>query len=438
MENITPLHKPLRLGALSFTPSQIKQEVLAGITTFFTMSYSVFTAPLLLGVIGMSKGAVITAVCLCSALGCLLMGLCTNLPIACGASISIMLFFATELTHIKHLSWQEGLGLAMIVNCLFLALSYYNIRSWLIQSIPCSLKSAITAGIAILISLVALKLSDAFHWPTIHLSHFIVLKPFCGFMLSLLLLMLLIRLTEKMAFVLMLLTVTLITHILSHQWPGHLIHMPASIQPNWLHLTLPSLHQWAESLSTICALLMIYLLDCSATLYSLVDTAGLLTQKNINKKMDRGMLCTGGTSIMATLMGCSLINFYFESANGIKTGGKTGLTAIVTATMFLVTLLCAPLIHMVPHFAIAAGLFHTTVSITYAKIKTINWYNPTLFWPCLLILIIIPVSHSIPNGIGVGILSYHWLTRNHPLPQESKRKRLMLNLFFLTYFLLSL
>jgi adenine/guanine/hypoxanthine permease len=438
MQQISSLEKKIRLGNLNVSRAHIKREVLAGIATFITMSYSIFAAPLLLGAAGMAKGAVITAVCLCSALGCFAMGLWANLPAACGISVSIMLFFATELTQQKHLTWEQGLGLAAIANGIFVVLSHLNLREWLARSIPTDLKHAITGGIALLISIVALKLSNAFQLNATHLNQLIVAFPFTGFCLSLMIMTLLARRIPHIAFLIMIIIATMTTHMLSHQWPTHLIEIPASIEPNLLHLSLPHLSQWQAGLSVICAFLIINLLDCSATIYGLSDMAGLIQDKDISKRMNRAMMSAGGSGIIASFIGCSPVNIYFESASGIQAGGRTGLTSITIAIMFLVALMLSPIIHMVPHFAIAAGLFHTTLSVSREKIQAINWQHHANVWPCMLTLLIIPFSHSIPYGIGIGILSYHWLTRDHSISTQQKRTRQTLNIFFLLYFLISI
>ena len=415
-----------------------RQEIIAGLCTFFTMSYSVFTIPMLLSAIGMDKGHVLTAMCLGSFIGCVLIGLWAQVPFAIGTSIGIGLYISIECLH-QQIPWQEAWSIALAAQLIFLLLSYCNIRQWLGAHIPDILKAATTAGIALLIAIVAFKLSECLTWQTSQTAfwQYQLHRHACiGFGLGLIMMIGLTRYRQHDAFIIMLLASTLLEHTFAHQWPHHLIQIPHHIDLNLFAFQYPHSLPWSSTLAFLLAILLINLLDCSATLYSLADTAGMLKKPGIEKQMNRGLIATGLTNLCSLFMGSAPNNLYFESAAGIHSGGRGGLTAITCGVLFLCTICMTPVIHMVPHYAIAAGLFYTSLLVAYEKIEQIQWKQWQQGLTAFVATAMIPLSHSIPTGIGLGLMCHHWLTRKQPHHRATKRTRWLLNFIFGLYFVL--
>lgn len=399
-------------------------ECISGVTTFFAMAYAIVLAPMLMSQIGLQGTAIASAVCIACAVSNILQGLNSKLPIGLGPSVSLMLYFSHNIVTKKHVLWHQGLTLLLIAHVIILIANKYKIRQWIQKTIPCYLNTAITAGIGILICMVAINLAHMTsmdHHHTIwHHGHVI------GFSLSLVLFLLISKRYPRVAFIVTVMLMAIGNQLIEptpHAW---------FIWPHWpstsLALANPFSLPWNKIISIITAIIIINLMDCSANLLALAQAAHC-PKEGLQKRLDGAMNCIAVGSIIASLLGLTPMNAYFESIAGIKSGGKSGQTAIVIGLCFILAMVASPMIALIPHWAIGGCLFLMAAQTTINSLRALPWGTISYVPSVVLTVLMIPLS-SIPNGIGVGFLCHSLLHIKKKLPQGT----MILSIIFLTYF----
>lgn len=332
-----------RLFQLQAHNTNVRTEILAGITTFLTMAYILFVNPSILGETGMDKGAIFVATCLAAAFGSVVMGLIANYPIALAPGMGLNAFFTyTVVLGMGH-TWQVALGAVFLSACLFFLLSIFKIREWIINSIPLELRSAIAAGIGLFLALIALQnagivvANPATMVGMGDMGSPQVLLAILGFFLIIGLEAM--RVTG--AVLISILVVTGLSILLGVSEFGGVVSMPPSLAPTFLQLDIAGALD-VGLISVIFAFLFVDLFDNSGTLIAVAKKAGLMRKDGHLPKMGRALIADSTAALGGSLLGTSTTTSYIESAAGVSAGGRTGLTAIVVAVLFLFALFFAP------------------------------------------------------------------------------------------------
>ena len=395
-----------RLFQLKAHNTSVRTELLAGVTTFLAMAYILFVNPSILGATGMDKGAIFVATCLAAAIGSALMGLIANYPIALAPGMGLNAFFTyTVVLHLGH-SWQVAVGAVFLSALMFFLLSIFRIREWIINSIPLPLRSGIAAGIGLFLALIALQTAGIVVGnPATLVGLGDLSKP--GPLLAILGFFLIVVLEARKvtgAVLIGILVVTVIAIALGVSAFGGLVSMPPSLAPTFLQLDIRGALD-VGLISVIFAFLFVDLFDNSGTLIGVAKRAGLMGKDGHLPKMGRALIADSSAAMFGSLLGTSTTTSYIESAAGVSAGGRTGLTAVVVAVLFLLALFFAPLAGSVPAFATAPALFFIAVLMT-SGLAEIEWDDLTTAAPVLVTALAMPLTYSIANGIAFGFITW--------------------------------
>ncbi|MXS18943.1 NCS2 family permease [Pseudomonas oryzihabitans] len=395
-----------RLFQLKAHNTSVRTELLAGVTTFLAMAYILFVNPSILGATGMDKGAIFVATCLAAAIGSALMGLIANYPIALAPGMGLNAFFTyTVVLHLGH-TWQVALGAVFLSALMFFLLSIFRIREWIINSIPLPLRSGIAAGIGLFLALIALQTAGIVVGnPATLVGLGDLSKP--GPLLAILGFFLIVALEARKvtgAVLIGILVVTVIAIALGVSAFGGLVSMPPSLAPTFLQLDIRGALD-IGLISVIFAFLFVDLFDNSGTLIGVAKRAGLMGKDGHLPKMGRALIADSSAAMFGSLLGTSTTTSYIESAAGVSAGGRTGLTAVVVAVLFLLALFFAPLAGSVPAFATAPALFFIAVLMT-SGLAEIEWDDLTTAAPVLVTALAMPLTYSIANGIAFGFIAW--------------------------------
>ncbi|MDI1337851.1 MAG: NCS2 family permease [Lacunisphaera sp.] len=404
-----------RLYKLDQSGTTVGRELQAGATTFAAMAYILAVNPAILAAAGMPQPALITVTAITAAISTLLMGFLTNYPLALAPGMGINAYFAFTVCLGLGVSWQSALGLVFVNGCIFLALSVSGVREKIIAAIPHQLKLAITCGIGLFIAFIGLKNGGiVVASPATFVSHGdfgtpAVLLCFGGILLT----AVLIARRVPGAIILSILAVTAAGLFVTDGKGGHVTTMPAALfslpsspAPTFLQLNFDLLlHDFGKALPIILTLLLVDMFDNIGTLIGVTQRAGLLDQDGKLPKAGRALVADSIAAILSSLMGTSTVVSYIESASGVEAGGRTGLTGAATAVLFLLALFLTPVILAIPAAATAPALVIVGVFMfqSVAQLKLDDFAETA---PIFLIIAGIPLSFSIAEGIGLGLIAY--------------------------------
>jgi len=402
-----------RLFRLQQHGTSVRTEVLAGLTTFLTMSYIVFVNPEILGSTGMDPGAVFVATCLAAALGSLVMALVANFPVGMAPGMGLNAFFAFTVVGAAGYPWQQALGAVFISGLIFLVLSLTGVRAWLVAGIPASLRSAIVAGIGLFLAIIALQKSGVI---VANPDTLVTLGPMdsAGPLLALggfLLIAVLEARGIRGAILIGILAVTGAALLLGEIGFRGIVSLPPSLAPTFLQLDLPGLlhHDGGAPMAVLLQVVLVFVLvevfDATGVLYGVASRAGLLELADGRKRFGRALLADSSAIIAGSMLGTSSTTAYAESASGVQAGGRTGLTALVVAAMFLLALLFSPLAAMVPGYATAPALLFVA-GLMLRELVDVEWPDITESVPAALCALAMPFTYSIANGLAFGFISY--------------------------------
>ena len=402
-----------RIFKLQQHGTSVRTEVLAGITTFLTMSYIVFVNPEILGTTGMDPGAVFVATCLAAAIGSAVMALAANYPVGMAPGMGLNAFFAFTVVGAAGLPWQQALAAVFISGVVFWVLSLTGIRAWLVAGIPASLRSAIVAGIGLFLAIIALQKSNvivANEDTMLTLGPLNTAPPLLA-LAGFLLIAILEARKVRGAILIGILAVTGIGWAIgSVQYQG-IVSLPPSLAPTFLQLDLPGLlhHDGGAPLAVLLQVVLVFVLvevfDATGTLYGVLGRAGLLKLADGKKRFSRALLADSSAIVAGSLLGTSSTTAFAESASGVQVGGRTGLTAVVVAALFLAALLFSPLAAMVPAYATAPALLYVA-GLMLRELVEVQWSELTEAVPAALCALAMPFTYSIANGLAFGFIAY--------------------------------
>ncbi|MDP1656136.1 MAG: NCS2 family permease [Hylemonella sp.] len=395
-----------RYFQLSAHGTTVKTELLAGLTTFLTMAYIIFVNPDILSAAGMPKDSVFVATCLAAAIGSAIMGLYANYPIALAPGMGLNAYFAFAVVKGMGFTWQAALGAVFISGLLFILVSLFRVREAIVNAIPRSLKFAISAGIGLFLAIIGLKnagLIVAHPSTLVTLGNLHQPAPVLAALGFLLIVALAWRKVPG-AIIISILAVT-VTSIAMGLTPFNgIVAAPPSIAPTFLQMDIAGALN-AGLLTVIMTFFLVELFDASGTLIGVAHRAGLLDKDGKLPNLKKALLADSTAITAGAALGTSSTTAYIESAAGTAAGGRTGLTAVTVAVLFLVALVFAPLAGTVPAFATAPALCYVAV-LMLRGLAEIEWDDLTEAAPAAITAITMPFTFSIAHGIAFGFISY--------------------------------
>jgi AGZA family xanthine/uracil permease-like MFS transporter len=383
-----------------------RTEILAGVTTFLTMAYIVLVNPAILAAAGVPLPAVTAATCLSAAFGSILMGVVARYPIALAPGMGLNAYFTYTVCLKMHIPWQTALGAVFLSGIIFLALTAAGIRQMILRSIPHELYAAVASGIGLFIAFIGFRnaglvVSD----PATFVGLGNISNPTTALALFGLALMVALEIKKVRGSILIgVVTTTAIA------WALGLVHWTnqgggiQALGATFLKLDIRGAMS-KGLLEIIFVFFFVDLFDNLGTLVAVTKRAGLIAPDHSIPRLNRILFADATATVFGSLTGTSTVTSYVESTAGVAAGGRSGVTAIVTGLLFLVAVGAAPFVGVVPAAATAPALI-LVGSMMLATITEIRWHEPLVAVPAFLTLILIPLTYSIANGLGFGIIAW--------------------------------
>ncbi|WP_367103367.1 NCS2 family permease [uncultured Psychrobacter sp.] len=384
----------------------IKIELLAGLTTFLTMAYIIFVNPNVLADAGMDKGAVFVATCLAAALGCFIMGIYARLPVALAPGMGLNAFFTYGVVLGMGYTWQAALGAVFLSGCIFVLLSLFKIREWIINAIPMSLKQGVVAGIGAFLAFIALQSSGVIVGQDATLVALGDMKTFSPAMAALGFIVITGLAYKKVtgAVTIGILLIAIISLIAGQTQFTGIVSTPPAIAPTLMQLDIAGAFD-IGMVSVIFAFLFVDLFDTTGTLLATTSQAKLVDKDGNIPNIGQALLADSTATVAGSLLGTSSTTSYVESVSGIAAGGRTGLMAVTVGVLFLLSMFFAPLAGMIPAYATAGAIFYVAV-LMLGVLKDIDWYDLTEAAPVTVVLLFTPLTYSIADGIALGFITF--------------------------------
>ena len=387
--------------------TNVKTEIMAGITTFMTMSYILAVNPQILGDAGMDKGAVFTATIIASIIAILIMALYANLPFALAPGMGLNAFFTYTVVMTMGKSWEFALAAVFIEGIIFVFLTFFNVREAIFNAIPRSLKTAVSVGIGLFIALIGLLNSTVIvkNDVGLGLGNLVSKESFIFFMGLLIMAVLTARKTKGALLIgIVISTIIALFTGVSKLPEGGIIQLPPSLSPIAFKLDFSSIFS-LEMFSVVFAFLFVDLFDTIGTLTGVATKAKMLDENGQLPNAGRALFADSIGTTLGALLGTSTVTTFVESASGVAEGGRTGLTALSTGFCFFLSIFFYPLITIIPAQATAAALVMVGLFMI-DSIVDINFGDFTESFPAFMTIIMMPFAYSIAEGIAFGMISY--------------------------------
>ena len=386
--------------------TDFKSEILAGITTFITMAYIIFVNPQMMAASGMDIGASFVGTCIAASIACIAMGVYANWPVGLAPGMGLNAFFTYTVVGEMGYSWEVALGAVFLAGILFFIMSVTPLRQWMLESIPFNLRIAMGAGVGLFIGIIGLKSGGIItsNEATL-LSIGDLTKPETLLaMVSFLVIAVLSIRKIPGAIVIGIFLVTSIALALNLIKFNGIVSSPPSLMPVLLKLDIYQAFDLAM-ISIIMSFLFVNLFDTAGTLVGVANQAKLINADGGIDNLDRALKADSSSSAVGSLLGCSPVTSYVESSAGIEAGGRTGLTAVTVGILFLLAIFFAPLATMIPAYATSGALIYVAI-LMLSSMEKLNWSDLSDLLPALVIIVMMPLTFSIANGIALGFLSY--------------------------------
>ncbi|AIS10076.1 Xanthine/uracil/thiamine/ascorbate permease family protein [Lactobacillus sp. wkB8] len=388
--------------------TNVKIEFLAGLTTFISMSYILFVNPSVLGASGMDKGAVFTATALASALGTAIMGIVANYPIGEAPALGINAFFAYTVCVGMHVSWETALAAVFVASIIFILITMFKLREKIINAIPSDLKFAISSGIGLFIAFLGMQDGGlivgnkstlvglgSLHDPAVWITIF-------GLIVTVILMILNVPGAIFIGMVL-----AAIFGVITGQisLPTKIVSVAPSIAPSFgqaiFHVKdINTLQMWV----VVLTFLLVTFFDTAGTLIGLAQQAGFM-KDNKMPRVGKALASDSTAMMVGSILGTSPVGAFVESSAGIAVGGRTGLTAVFVAIFFLISMIFSPLLGLFTTHVTAPALIIVGVLMAQ-NTAHIHWDKMEIAVPAFLILIGMPLTYSISDGLALGLITY--------------------------------
>ena len=392
--------------AIEAHQTSLQKEVLAGVTTFITMAYIIFVNPQMMAQSGMDHGAIFVGTCLAAAFACLFMGLYANWPVGLAPGMGLNAFFTYTVVGEMGYSWEVALGAVFIAGILFFIMSITPLRRWMLDSIPLNLRIAMGAGVGLFIGFIGLKNGGII---VANGATFLSLGDFTnpGTLLAGLSFLLISILSIRKipgAIIIGILTVTLISIFLNLVEFEGVFALPPDVTPVFMELDIIGALDVAM-ISVIVSFLFVNLFDTAGTLFGVATRANLVEESGNIVDLDKALKVDSSSSVFGSFLGCAPVTSYVESSAGIEAGGRTGMTAVVVGVLFLLATFLSPLAAAIPAYATAGALIYVAI-LMLSGMESLNWDEQSELLPALIMIVMIPLTFSIANGIALGFLAY--------------------------------
>lgn len=395
---------------LGFNPQtmSLQTEIIAGITTFLTMSYILAVNPAILSTTGMDKGAVFTATALASAIATLLLAFMARLPFAQAPSMGLNAFFAFTLVEGMGYSWQTAMTAMFVEGIIFILITFLNIREMILNSIPMNLRYAISAGIGMFIAFIGLKnagIIEANAATFVTFGHFTPASVLAmiGIVISGILV---VRKVKGALFYSILICTAIGIPLGVTEIPGGFlpVAMPHSLAPTFCQFDFSSFFTLDMAI-IIFTLLFMNIFDTVGTLVGLASKTGIMKKDGQIPRVKEAMMSDAIGTTIGAMMGSSTITTYVESASGISEGGRSGFTSLTTGLLFILALFFAPLFLLIPSAATSGALVLVGVFMMDAIVK-IDMEDISETLPAFITIIMMVLTYSIADGMVLGLLCY--------------------------------
>jgi AGZA family xanthine/uracil permease-like MFS transporter len=421
--------------ALSENGTNVKTEILAGLTTFVTMAYILFVNPLILADAGMDRGAVFMATALAAAISTLFMGLYANYPFALAPGMGLNAFFAYVMVGSMGLSWQTALGAVFLSGIIAVIVTLTGLRELLIRAIPISMKHAVGAGIGLFIAFIGLDNSGivvANEATLVDLGDFT--QP--GTLLATIGLIIMAVLVAKgiKGGILISIVITSIVGIPMGitQIPSSIISTPPSLAPGLLKLDLAGALKFSM-FPVIFSLFFADLFDTIGTFVGVASRTGMIDEHGNLKRGNKALFADSLGTVVGSLLGTSNTTTYVESAAGVSVGGRTGLTAVVVSLMFVASVILSPIALAVPGEAVAPALIMVGVFMA-SSLNEIDFSDISEAFPAFITAIAMPMTYSISYGLALGFVAYTAIKFLTGKGKEIHWLMYILTILFILYF----
>ena len=413
----------------------IKKEFLAGFTTFITMAYIIFVNPQMMASSGMDQGAIFVGTCIAAAMACFVMGFFANWPVGLAPGMGLNAFFTYTVVGEMGYTWEVALGAVFLAGILFFIMSITKLREWMIDSIPINLRIAMGAGVGLFIGLIGLKnggiiiSNDA---TLLSLGDFSKIETFLAAIGFLIISVLSVKKFPG-AIIIGILITTFIASLLNIIEFNGFISYPPEIAPTFMKLDILGALN-IGMITVIMSFLFVNLFDTTGTLLGVATRANLIEDDIKSSDLDKALKADSSASIFGTFFGCSPVTSYVESSAGVEAGGRTGLTAVVVGLLFILAMFLSPLASIIPPFATAGALIYVAI-LMLSGMENLNWSSSTELLPALVIIVMIPLTFSIADGIALGFLTYVILKISKAQLKDISSGAWFLTLIFISKFI---
>ena len=384
----------------------IQTELIAGFTTFITMAYIIFVNPQMMSTAGMDQGASFVGTCIAASIACILMGLYANWPIGLAPGMGLNAFFTYTVVGEMGYTWEIALGAVFIAGILFWFMSITPVRQWMLESIPLNLRVAMGAGVGLFIGLIGLKNGGIIvpNEATLLSMGNILLPETMLAMLGFLVIAILAVRKVRGAILIGVMFITLLSIFMGIINFQGLVSYPPSFLPIFMKLDILGALDLAM-ISIITSFLFVNLFDTAGTLLGVANQAKLVNDSGKILSLDKALKADSSSSAIGAFLGCAPVTSYIESSAGAEAGGRTGLTAVTVGFLFLIAIFFSPLASIIPAHATAGALIYVAI-LMLGGMEKLNWSDATELLPALIIIVMIPLTFSIANGIALGFISY--------------------------------
>jgi AGZA family xanthine/uracil permease-like MFS transporter len=391
---------------LELNNTSIKQEFIAGFTTFITMAYIIFVNPQMMAASGMDLGASFVGTCIAAAIACFAMGFYSNWPVGLAPGMGLNAFFTYTVVGEMGYSWEIALGAVFLAGILFVIISVTPLRQWMLNSIPMNLRIAMGAGVGLFIGFIGLKTGGIIiknEATFLSLGNFKDIETLLAALGFLLILVLAVRKVVG-AIIIGVLAVTVLGLLLGLIQFNGIVSSPPDLKPILFQLDILGAIDVAM-ISVIISFLFINLFDTAGTLLGVSSRANLIKDSGEIVNLDKALKADSTASVAGSFFGCSPVTSYVESSAGVEAGGRTGLTAVIIGTFFIIAIFFSPIASMVPSYATAGALIYVAI-LMLGGMERLDWSDNTELFPALIMIIMIPLTFSIANGIAIGFIAY--------------------------------